>query len=62
MKYLLTYSVFEGLFWNTKVETYNSLETLQDKLNDHLRVKEVRIFEINKEIRIKYSVEDLNNE
>jgi len=59
VKYLLTYKVFSGLFWDTHIEEYDCLEALQDKLNDHPRVNNVRIFEVSKEIKIKYIIEEV---
>ena len=59
MKYLLIYDIFEGLFWNTKVKEYDTLEKVQIVLNNHPRVKNVRIFEISKEIKIKITIEEV---
>lgn len=52
MKYLMLYKHFNGAFWLSSHMEFDTISKLKDYIYQNDNVKDIRIFEINREIKI----------
>lgn len=59
MRYLVLFQYFNGLYWTQSYTELASKKEIQSFIDSNPKNKNIRIFEINKEVKIKFMLEEL---